>query len=58
MPRRQVRNDRFASLAVIQADSSPMTALGWKADTQAGRMFALTYTGRLEARTKPDLNGG
>jgi hypothetical protein len=29
-------NDRFGSLAAVETDSNPMTALGRKADTQQG----------------------
>jgi hypothetical protein len=50
-------NDRLGSVAVVETDSSPMTALGWKADIEAGRMSALTKTGRSKALRVPDLNG-
>ena len=52
-----IRTVRFGSLAVIQTDSSAMTALGWKADTRPGRMSALAEIGHSEALRKPDLNG-
>jgi hypothetical protein len=55
--RKRLRNVRFGSLAVIATDSSAMTALGWKADTQPGRMSALTDTGRSEALRRPESNG-
>lgn len=45
----EILNVRFGSLAVIQTNSSPMTGLGWKADTQPGVMSAPTDTGRSEA---------
>ena len=38
-------NVRFGSLAVIQTNSSPMTGLGWKADTRPGRTAAFPDTG-------------
>jgi len=47
-------NDRFGSAAVVQTDSSPMTALGWKADTRPGRISALTDTGRSDRQNLPD----
>jgi len=34
------------SLAAVETNSNPMTALGRKADTLLGRMSALTNTGR------------
>ena len=48
---------RYGSLAVIRTDSSPMAALGWKADAQPGRMSALTDTGHSERLRQTDLNG-
>ena len=50
-------NVGFGSVAVIQADSSAMTALEWKADTQPGWMSALTDTGHTEGPELPKLNG-
>jgi hypothetical protein len=50
-------NDRFGSLAVVHPNFSPMTALGWKADTQPGRMSAFTNTGRSEPSKSLELNG-
>ena len=49
-------NFRFGSLAVIQTNSSRMTALEWKADIEPGRTSALTNTGRSAALRGPDLN--
>jgi hypothetical protein len=46
------------SVAVVHTNSSPMTALGWKADTQLRGMSALTNTGRSEVTEFPELNGG
>jgi hypothetical protein len=43
-------NVRFGSVAVVPPNSSPMTGLGWIADTQPGRMSALTDTGRSNAQ--------
>ena len=47
---------RLGSVAVVQTDSSSMTALEWKADAQPGRMSAFTVTGHLEALKRADLN--
>ena len=47
---------RYGSLAVVQTNSSRMSALGWKADTRPGPMSALTDTGRSNALEEPDLN--
>ena len=49
-------NVRFGSVAAVRTHSSPMTALGWKADTRSGRMSALTDTGRSEVLKRADLN--
>ena len=46
----------YGSVAAVQSNSSPMTALAWKADTNAGRMSALANTRRSEARETPNLN--
>jgi len=50
-------NVRFGSLAVMQSDSSSMAALGWKADTQPGRMSVPTNTGRSVALKSPKFDG-
>jgi hypothetical protein len=50
-------NDLYGSLAVVQTHSSPMTAFGWKADIQPGRVFTLTDTGRSEVLKLPKLDG-
>jgi hypothetical protein len=42
--------------AIVQADSSSMTALGWKADTRPGRILTLTNTGRSLRPKQPDLD--
>jgi len=47
----------LGSVAVVQADSSLMAALGCRADIQLGRMSALTETGRSEILKLPKLNG-
>ncbi|KPK56558.1 MAG: hypothetical protein AMS22_00615, partial [Thiotrichales bacterium SG8_50] len=43
--------------AVVQTNSSRMTALGQKADIQPGRMSALTDTGRPDSHEPASLNG-
>ena len=52
-----LKNERFGSVAVAQTDSSPMAALGRKADTQLGGGSAFTNTGHSEAMKKPKSNG-
>ena len=50
-------NVRYGSTAVIETHSSPMSALGRKADVKPGRMSALTDTGRSEVLRRSNLNG-
>ena len=46
----------FGSLAAVETDSNPMTALARKADIQTGRVSALTDTGRSDALRSPQLD--
>jgi CBS domain-containing protein len=48
---------RFGSVAVVQTYSSPMAALGCKADTRPRRMSVPTKTGRSGRLRSPGLNG-